>query len=103
MPARFVDDTNLQLRFSLNGDLRQDANTADLIWPVPELVARISEHVTLEPGDVVLTGTPAGVGLSTGTWMQRRRPARRRNHRPRLDRRADRRRPHRQRTELTTP
>lgn len=69
VPARFVDDTTLQLRFSLNGDLRQDANTADLIWSVPELVAKISEHLTLEPGDVVLTGTPAGVGLSTGTWM----------------------------------
>jgi 2-keto-4-pentenoate hydratase/2-oxohepta-3-ene-1,7-dioic acid hydratase in catechol pathway len=69
VPARFVDDTNLQLRFSLNGDLRQDANTADMIWPVPELIARISEHTTLEPGDVVLTGTPAGVGLATGTWM----------------------------------
>ncbi len=40
-----------------------------MIWPVPELFARISEHVTLEPGDVVLTGTPAGVGLSTGIWM----------------------------------
>ncbi|HEY7813599.1 MAG TPA: fumarylacetoacetate hydrolase family protein, partial [Nakamurella sp.] len=69
VPARYVDDTSLQLRFSLNGDLRQDANTADLIWGVPELVSRISEHVTLEPGDVVLTGTPAGVGLATGTWM----------------------------------
>ena len=41
-----------------------------MIWPVPELVARISEHVTLEPGDVVLTGTPAGVGLSTGVWTK---------------------------------
>jgi 2-keto-4-pentenoate hydratase/2-oxohepta-3-ene-1,7-dioic acid hydratase in catechol pathway len=41
-----------------------------MIWPVPELVARISEHVTVEPGDVVLTGTPAGVGLSTGVWMK---------------------------------
>ncbi len=71
VPAQFVDDTTLQLRFSLNGDLRQDANTADLIWPVPELIARISEHLTLEPGDVVLTGTPAGVGLATGTWMHR--------------------------------
>ena len=69
VPARFIDDTNLQLRFSLNGALRQNANTSDLIWPVPELVARISEHLTLEPGDIVLTGTPAGVGLSTGTWM----------------------------------
>jgi 2-keto-4-pentenoate hydratase/2-oxohepta-3-ene-1,7-dioic acid hydratase in catechol pathway len=69
VPARFIDDTNLQLQFWLNGELRQNANTADLIWPVPELISRISEHVTLEPGDVVLTGTPAGVGLSTGTWM----------------------------------
>ena len=49
-------------------DLRQDANTKDMIWPVPELLSRITEHVTLEPGDVVLTGTPAGVGLSTGIW-----------------------------------
>lgn len=69
VPARFIDDTNLQLKFWLNGELRQDANTSDLIWSVPELVSLISEHVTLEPGDVVLTGTPAGVGLSTGTWM----------------------------------
>ncbi|QSE87288.1 fumarylacetoacetate hydrolase family protein (plasmid) [Rhodococcus pseudokoreensis] len=70
VPARFVDDTNLQLRFRLNGELRQNANTKDMIWSVPELIARISEHVTLEPGDVVLTGTPAGVGLSTGTWTK---------------------------------
>lgn len=69
VPARFVDDTSLQLQFWLNGELRQNANTSDLIWSVPELVSLISEHVTLEPGDVVLTGTPAGVGLSTGTWM----------------------------------
>jgi 2-keto-4-pentenoate hydratase/2-oxohepta-3-ene-1,7-dioic acid hydratase in catechol pathway len=70
VPARFVHDGNLDLRFRLNGELKQDANTKDMIWPVPELVSRISEHVTLEPGDVVLTGTPAGVGLSTGVWTQ---------------------------------
>jgi 2-keto-4-pentenoate hydratase/2-oxohepta-3-ene-1,7-dioic acid hydratase in catechol pathway len=70
VPARYVDPGDLQLRLSVNGELRQDANTADLIWPVDELVARISEHVTLEPGDVVLTGTPSGVGLATGTWLQ---------------------------------
>ena len=45
-----------------------------MIWPVPELVSRISDHVTLEPGDVVLTGTPAGVGLSTGVMDACRRP-----------------------------
>jgi 2-keto-4-pentenoate hydratase/2-oxohepta-3-ene-1,7-dioic acid hydratase in catechol pathway len=70
VPARFVPDGNLALKFRLNRELRQDANTKDMIWPVPELVSRISEHVTLEPGDVVLTGTPAGVGLSTGVWLK---------------------------------
>jgi 2-keto-4-pentenoate hydratase/2-oxohepta-3-ene-1,7-dioic acid hydratase in catechol pathway len=70
VPARFVDDGNLELKFRLNGELKQDGNTKNMIWPVPELVSRISEHVTLEPGDVVLTGTPAGVGLSTGTWVR---------------------------------
>ncbi|MBU8865908.1 fumarylacetoacetate hydrolase family protein [Paenarthrobacter aromaticivorans] len=69
VPARFIDDTNLQLQFRLNGELRQNANTSDLIWSVPELISLISEHMTLEPGDVILTGTPAGVGLATGTWM----------------------------------
>ncbi len=70
VPARFVHDGNVELKFRLNGELKQDANTKDMIWPVPELVSRISEHLTLEPGDVVLTGTPAGVGLSTGVWTQ---------------------------------
>jgi 2-keto-4-pentenoate hydratase/2-oxohepta-3-ene-1,7-dioic acid hydratase in catechol pathway len=70
VPARFVSHGDLQLRLWVNGELRQDANTSDMIWPVPELVARISDHVTLEPGDVVLTGTPSGVGLATGTWLR---------------------------------
>jgi 2-keto-4-pentenoate hydratase/2-oxohepta-3-ene-1,7-dioic acid hydratase in catechol pathway len=70
VPARFVDDGNLDLKFRLNGELKQDATSKDMIWPVPELVSRISEYVTLEPGDVVLTGTPAGVGLSTGVYVQ---------------------------------
>ena len=69
VPARFVDAGDLQLQLRLNGELKQNANTRDMIWSVPEQIARISEHMTLEPGDVILTGTPAGVGLSTGTWM----------------------------------
>lgn len=43
--------------------LMQDSNTSDLIYPVAELVSYISNHVTLEPGDVIATGTPAGVGI----------------------------------------
>jgi 2-keto-4-pentenoate hydratase/2-oxohepta-3-ene-1,7-dioic acid hydratase in catechol pathway len=69
VPARFVDEENLHLQFRLNDDVRQDAYTSDMIWSVREQIARISEHVTLEPGDVIMTGTPAGVGLSTGTWL----------------------------------
>ena len=41
----------------------QDGNTADLIFGIPELIAFISRHITLEPGDVIATGTPAGVGV----------------------------------------
>lgn len=52
----------LSLRCWVDGLLRQDATTADLIVGVPELVARISAVMTLEPGDVIATGTPAGVG-----------------------------------------
>jgi 2-keto-4-pentenoate hydratase/2-oxohepta-3-ene-1,7-dioic acid hydratase in catechol pathway len=70
VPARFVDERDLRLRLRVNGELRQDASTADMIWDVAEQIERISEHVTLEPGDVIMTGTPAGVGLSTGTWLK---------------------------------
>ena len=46
----------------LNGEVRQDTSTADLLFDIPTLLAFITEWITLEPGDVVLTGTPGGVG-----------------------------------------
>jgi 2-keto-4-pentenoate hydratase/2-oxohepta-3-ene-1,7-dioic acid hydratase in catechol pathway len=52
----------LGIRTSLDGELRQDGNTKDMIFTVPELVAYISSYTTLLPGDVILTGTPSGVG-----------------------------------------
>jgi 2-keto-4-pentenoate hydratase/2-oxohepta-3-ene-1,7-dioic acid hydratase in catechol pathway len=52
----------LAIHTSLDGELRQDGNTKDLIFTIPELVAYISSYTTLLPGDVILTGTPAGVG-----------------------------------------
>jgi 2-keto-4-pentenoate hydratase/2-oxohepta-3-ene-1,7-dioic acid hydratase in catechol pathway len=52
----------LAIRTSLDGELRQDGNTKDLIFTIPELVAYISSYTTLLPGDVILTGTPSGVG-----------------------------------------
>jgi 2-keto-4-pentenoate hydratase/2-oxohepta-3-ene-1,7-dioic acid hydratase in catechol pathway len=54
---------NLALRTWINGELRQDSNTNDLIFGVPEIVAFIGETITLEPGDLILTGTPSGVGM----------------------------------------
>jgi acylpyruvate hydrolase len=63
VPASAVADPhNLRLRLSVNGTLRQDGNSADMINRVPQIVAHISAIFTLEPGDVILTGTPAGVG-----------------------------------------
>jgi acylpyruvate hydrolase len=53
----------LSLRTWVNGELRQDSSTSNLIFSVPELIAFISETCTLHPGDLILTGTPSGVGL----------------------------------------
>jgi acylpyruvate hydrolase len=53
---------DLALRTWINGELRQDSRTSDLIFSVPEIVAFLRETITLEPGDLILTGTPSGVG-----------------------------------------
>jgi 2-keto-4-pentenoate hydratase/2-oxohepta-3-ene-1,7-dioic acid hydratase in catechol pathway len=60
--ATDVNPAELRLRTYLNGELKQDAAIADLIFDVPALVAFISGIFTLEPGDVISTGTPAGIG-----------------------------------------
>jgi 2,4-didehydro-3-deoxy-L-rhamnonate hydrolase len=57
-----ADPAALDLRLSVNGDLRQQANTRDLILGIPELIEFASSFYTLHPGDVLLTGTPEGVG-----------------------------------------
>ena len=57
-----ADPHNLRLRLSVNGELRQDGSSEDMINRVPQIVAHVSGIFTLEPGDVILTGTPAGVG-----------------------------------------
>lgn len=54
---------NLTLQLKVNGEIRQNASTAELIMPVAELVAYVSRFITLNPGDVVSTGTPGGVGM----------------------------------------
>ncbi|GAD33882.1 4-hydroxyphenylacetate degradation bifunctionalisomerase/decarboxylase [Microbacterium sp. TS-1] len=58
--ARTVDPHRLRVRTWVNGDLVQDDTTAGLLFPLAQIVADLSQHVTLETGDVILTGTPAG-------------------------------------------
>jgi 2-keto-4-pentenoate hydratase/2-oxohepta-3-ene-1,7-dioic acid hydratase in catechol pathway len=58
------DPHNLNLSLTLNGETMQSSNTRELIFKIPETIEFLSSVMTLEPGDVVLTGTPAGVGFS---------------------------------------
>jgi 2-keto-4-pentenoate hydratase/2-oxohepta-3-ene-1,7-dioic acid hydratase in catechol pathway len=60
--AAVADPHNLRLRLSVNGEPRQDGCSADMNHRIPQIIAHISAIFTLEPGDVILTGTPAGVG-----------------------------------------
>lgn len=60
--ATGINGDHLNIKLYLNGELKQNSNTSDLIFKIPELVEFISKVMTLYPGDVILTGTPSGVG-----------------------------------------
>jgi 2,4-didehydro-3-deoxy-L-rhamnonate hydrolase len=65
VPASEVGDPQaLRIRCLLNGKAMQDSSTAEMVFSVAELVAALSDGVTLEPGDLIVTGTPAGVGFA---------------------------------------
>jgi 2-keto-4-pentenoate hydratase/2-oxohepta-3-ene-1,7-dioic acid hydratase in catechol pathway len=57
------DPANLNVKCWVNGELRQNANTRDLIFDIPTIIETISAGMTLQPGDIIATGTPAGVGI----------------------------------------
>lgn len=62
-PDEIADVNNLRLWLKVNGETKQDGNTANLVFNVPFLISYVSQFMTLLPGDVISTGTPAGVGL----------------------------------------
>ncbi|MDQ2786655.1 MAG: fumarylacetoacetate hydrolase family protein, partial [Chloroflexota bacterium] len=64
------DPQHLAMRLSVNGIVRQNASTANMIFTVAETIAFCARFMTLEPGDVILTGTPSGVGATTQTYLQ---------------------------------
>lgn len=64
VPADEVDPQSLRLWSTVNGEPRQDSNTADMIFTVAQIVHHLSQYLVLEPGDLINTGTPQGVALS---------------------------------------
>ncbi|MGN6325629.1 fumarylacetoacetate hydrolase family protein [Pseudolysinimonas sp.] len=64
IPADEIDPQGLRIWSRINGEPRQDSSTADMVFPVAQLVWDLSQYLTLEPGDVIDTGTPEGVAMS---------------------------------------
>ncbi len=66
------DPQNLAIRCWLNGELRQNSTTGDMVFPVAYLVSYLSQYMTLEPGDIIVTGTPEGVihGMKEQFWVK---------------------------------
>jgi 2-keto-4-pentenoate hydratase/2-oxohepta-3-ene-1,7-dioic acid hydratase in catechol pathway len=68
--AALGDPQKVALKLAVNGEIKQNSSTAKMIYSVAEQIARASEIMTLDPGDVILTGTPAGVGVPKGTFLK---------------------------------
>ena len=69
--ATGLDPSNLRLEARLNGETRQSSSTSDLLFSVPQLVSYLSQAISLQPGDVIITGTPSGVGqIAPGDVME---------------------------------
>ena len=65
-----ADVQNLDMTLTVNCEVRQKANTSQMIYPVADVVSFLSHIMTLEPGDVIATGTPAGVAMATGKFLE---------------------------------
>jgi 2-keto-4-pentenoate hydratase/2-oxohepta-3-ene-1,7-dioic acid hydratase in catechol pathway len=66
------DPSDLGIRTWINGELRQDGNNRTLIFDIPAIIAFLTRQLTLEPGDVIATGTPAvvGLGMDPQVWLR---------------------------------
>src|SRR5699024_12168574 len=70
VPAPYVDSSNLNVRLELNGKVKQDASTRDLLFDLPALISAASQTAPLLPGDLLLTGSPAGNGQHWKRFLQ---------------------------------
>jgi 2-keto-4-pentenoate hydratase/2-oxohepta-3-ene-1,7-dioic acid hydratase in catechol pathway len=72
VPARYIPDPqNLGIKLWVNDVLKQDSHTSRMIFSLAEQIAHLSTRITLHPGDLILTGTPAGVGAARGEFLNR--------------------------------
>jgi 2-keto-4-pentenoate hydratase/2-oxohepta-3-ene-1,7-dioic acid hydratase in catechol pathway len=67
--AAIPNPQDIRLRLSVNGETKQDGRSTDMIFSIAEQIATASRIMTLDPGDLILTGTPAGVGVPKGTFL----------------------------------
>ena len=68
-PATFATPQKLGLKLWVNDVIKQDSNTAQMIFTIAEQIAHLSSRITLNPGDVILTGTPSGVGAARQEFL----------------------------------
>ncbi len=70
-PAAFISNPqNLSISLSINGEVKQSSNTSEMIFTIAEQISDLSRTLTLWPGDIILTGTPAGVGSASGQFLK---------------------------------
>ena len=70
-PAEFVPDPyDMSIKLWVNGELRQDGSSGNMLYPLAEQIAYLSRHLTLRPGDVISTGCPSGVGAATDKYLK---------------------------------
>ncbi len=71
VPAEYISDpTKLAMKLWVNDTLKQNSNSGNIIFTAAEQIAHISTGITLYPGDVIMTGTPAGVGAGKGEFLK---------------------------------
>jgi 2-keto-4-pentenoate hydratase/2-oxohepta-3-ene-1,7-dioic acid hydratase in catechol pathway len=71
LTADEVEDVqNLEMKLTVNGEVRQNANTSQMIYSVADIVSFLSHIMTLEAGDIIATGTPSGVAMATGNFLE---------------------------------
>jgi 2,4-didehydro-3-deoxy-L-rhamnonate hydrolase len=71
IPANHCDPNKLCIQSYVNDELKQSCQTSEMIFNIPKLIAFLSSFMTLEPGDIISTGTPSGVGAATGDYLKK--------------------------------